>query len=81
MGLRKEGVGREEAAAYAPLLGVEVVGARTYVLREAEALAAEAHLYDAARRVCRQREGFALQIANGIVEGEVDTRGGDIVPK
>ena len=67
----KERVGGDEGAADAPFLGVEVVGASAEVLDEAEALAAEADLHDAAWGVSRQNEGFALQVADGIVEGEL----------
>lgn len=67
----KERVGGDEGAADAPFLGVEVVGASAEVLDEAEALATEADLHDAAWGVRGEDEGFTLEVADGIVEGEL----------
>ena len=56
----------------APLFGIEIVGTGAKVIHQAKTLAAEADLNDAARSIGREDEGLALEVAEGVGEGEVD---------
>ena len=56
----------------APLFGIEIVGTGAEVIHQAKTLATEADLNDAARSIGREDEGLALEVAEGVGEGEVD---------
>ena len=65
-------MGSEICVAYAPLLGIEVVGACAEVLGSSQPLATETHLHDASWRIRRQHDGFAAEIAESVGEADID---------